>query len=152
MAKRKFNWPVWTGFLISLIAFASYFTLFVKFPVTRDFPWANLLLFAVALAFLALGIRRAFSRGLPHPLRSKILGSTVAAIGVAVCVMFVVSIFVLGRDLPASNGAPKVGQHAPDFALIDSNSKPVTLAELRGAPVNDKPLKGVLLVFYRGYW
>ena len=40
---QRFNWPVWTGFLLSFIAYFSYFFLFVRFPVTRDFPWANLL-------------------------------------------------------------------------------------------------------------
>ncbi len=52
MNARRFNWPIWAGFLLSLIAFLSYFFVFVWFPVTRDFPWANLLLFAIAAGLL----------------------------------------------------------------------------------------------------
>ncbi len=55
---RRFNWPIWAGFLLSLIAFASYFFVFVWFPVTRDFPWANLLLFALAANHFAFRIRQ----------------------------------------------------------------------------------------------
>ena len=48
MNVQRFNWQIWVGFLLSLIAFFSYFLVFVWFPVTRDFPWANLLLFGIA--------------------------------------------------------------------------------------------------------
>ena len=61
MKTRSFNWRVWAGFLLSLAAFLSYFFVFVRFPVTRDFPWANLLLFAEAAALLLIGVRRAFA-------------------------------------------------------------------------------------------
>jgi len=61
-------------------------------------------------------------------------------------------IFVMGSWLPRSPGAPQVGQKAPDFTLTDSNNKPVTLAQLLTEPIDDKPPKGVLLTFYRGYW
>jgi hypothetical protein len=40
------------GFLVYLVGFFSYFFLFLRFPVTRDVPWANWLLFAVGLALL----------------------------------------------------------------------------------------------------
>jgi len=40
--------------------------------------------------------------------------------------------------------APKVGQQAPDFTLVDQNQKPVALAAARG--------QKAVLVFYRGYW
>jgi peroxiredoxin len=58
-------------------------------------------------------------------------------------------VFVAVRSLPASAAAPKVGQKAPDFTLTDSNNKPVTLAQLLTEPINNKPPKGVLLIFYR---
>ncbi|MEA2344903.1 MAG: hypothetical protein QOF63_3072, partial [Thermoanaerobaculia bacterium] len=41
-----------------------------------------------------------------------------------------------------------VGAKAPDFVLLDINRKPVALAQLLAASSN----KGVILVFYRGYW
>ncbi len=65
--------------------------------------------------------------------------------------------------MPAAHGAPQVGQKAPEFSLVDTNGKSVKLSELLTAPVNAAPsvagspaagpaAKGVLLVFYRGYW
>jgi hypothetical protein len=152
MIVRKFNWPIWAGFLLSLIAFLSYPFLFVRFPVTRDFPWANLVLFGVAAVFLAFGVRRAFAAERSRPRRSKIAGAFVAAFSFAIFAFFVVAVFVIPRQLPASLGAPQLGQKAPDFTLPDTSGKSVSLSELISAPVNGKSPKGVLLVFYRGYW
>src|SRR5258705_13421231 len=113
MNVRKLNWPMWTGFLLSLIAFLSYFFVFVTFPVTRDFPWANLLLFAISAALLLVGLRRAFAPDLPHPKRAKIAAGVLAALSVTVLGFFILTIFVAGRQLPASHGAPPVGQKGP---------------------------------------
>ena len=41
--------------------------------------------------------------------------------------------------------APKVGEHAPEFALADQRGEQVSLAEL----LHDGP---VVLIFYRGEW
>ena len=40
--------------------------------------------------------------------------------------------------------APKVGQQAPEFNLVDQNGTSVSLSAARG--------QKVVLVFYRGYW
>jgi len=56
-------------------------------------------------------------------------------------------VFVAFRWLPESAGAPQVGQKAPDFTLTDANDKPVTLAQLLTEPTNNKPPRGVLLIF-----
>ena len=152
MQVRKFNWALWAGFLLSLGAFLSYFFVFVWFPSTRDFPWANLLLFALAIVLLVLGLRRGFSSERSHPLRSKIVSSIVTILGVLVCAFFIFVVFVSGRWLPSSHGAPQVGQQAPEFSLSDKNDKSVSLAELLATPINGKAPRGVLLVFYRGYW
>lgn len=149
---RRFNWPIWAGFLLSLIAFFSYFSVFVWFPVTRDFPWANLLLFAIAAALLVFGVRRAFSPDRSHPKRSKIAGAILAALSVAIFGFFIVATFIIARRLPASSSAPQISQKAPDFTLNDTNAKPVSLSELLASPINGKSPKGVLLIFYRGYW
>jgi peptidoglycan/LPS O-acetylase OafA/YrhL len=84
MKVRRFNWPIWLGFLVSLIAFFSYFFVFVSFPVTRDFPWANLLLFVMAATLLVVGVRHAFAKDRPHPTRSKIAGSILVTLSVAI--------------------------------------------------------------------
>jgi flagellar biosynthesis component FlhA len=152
MTLRRFNWPLLVGFVFTIAAFLTYFFVFVWFPVTRDFPWANLLIFVVALVFLFMGVRRGFAADRPHPTRSKIVTSIVATLSVVIIGLFVFTIFVGGRWLPASKGAPQVGQRAPEFTLPDANGKQVSLNELLTSPINGAAPKGVLLVFYRGYW
>ncbi|HEY0169926.1 MAG TPA: hypothetical protein VGB98_02655 [Pyrinomonadaceae bacterium] len=150
MKTRSFNWPVWAGLLLSVVAFISYFFVFVRFPVTRDFPWASLLLFAVAAALLLVGVRRAFAP--ERRTASKVAGLVGVTLGCAIFGLFVFSTFVMARWMPAAQGAPEVGQKAPEFSLSDTEGRPVSLSELRSTPVNGKAPKGVLLVFYRGYW
>ena len=149
---RRFNWPLWLGFLLTLIAVISFSTIFVWFPVTRDFPWVNLLLFLVAAVFLFAGIRRGFAREQAHPTRSKVIASIVGVLSVAIFALFIFGFFVLARWLPASAGAPKVGQKVPEFTLSDASGRQVSLNELLSTPIDGKAPKGVLLVFYRGYW
>jgi hypothetical protein len=149
---KRLNWPLWTGFLLTLAAFLTYFFIFVRFPSTRDFPWANLLLFVIAGVLLFMGLRRGFAGDRPHPIRSKIVSSIFSLLSLAVFAMFVFTIFIAGRWLPASKGAPQVGQRAPEFTLADTSGKQVSLNELLTTPINGKAPKGVLLVFYRGYW
>ncbi len=148
----KFNWQIWAGFLLSLFAAFSYPSIFVQYPITRDFPWVSLLLFAISLILLFLGLRRAFSADRKHPRLSKAGGVILATLGVAVAALFLFGWFVFARQLPASQGAPHVGQTAPDFTLPDTTSKPVSLSELLSIPINGKAPRGALIVFYRGYW
>ena len=149
---RRINWPLWAGFLLALLAAFSYFALFVQFETTRDFPWVNLLLFALAAVLLLLGIRRGFARDRAHPTRSKIVTSIVTTLGVLVIALFVFTVFIAGRWLPASTNAPHVGQKVPEFTLSDSNNRQVSLNQLMSEPIDGKAPKGVLLVFYRGWW
>jgi hypothetical protein len=149
---RRINWPLWLGLVVTLGAFLSYFFIFVEFPFTRDFPWANLVLFAVAGMLLFMGLRRGFAADRPHPVRSKIVSSIVGVFSLFVLAMFVFVIFVVGRSLPASKGAPQVGQRVPEFSLPDTSGKTVSLNELLTTPINGNRPRGVLLVFYRGYW
>jgi len=149
---RKINWPVSAGFLLSVIAFVSYPFVFARWSMTRDFPWANLLLFGIAALLLVIGVRRAFVPGQTHPKRSKIAASLLATLSVIVLGFFIFSTFIMARWLPASHGAPQVGQKAPDFTLTDTKDKSVSLSELRSSPINGQNPKGVLLIFYRGYW
>lgn len=149
---KRINWPLWVGFVVTLAAFLSYFFIFVEFPVTRDFPWANLVLFVIAGVLLFMGLRRGFASDHPHPTRSKIISSIVGVFSLFVLAMFVFVIFIGGRALPASKGAPQVGQRVPEFSLPDTSGKTVSLNELLTTPINGNAPKGVLLIFYRGYW
>jgi hypothetical protein len=149
-ATRGWNWLLWAGFVLSVIAFLSYFSFFVEFSSTRNFPWANLLLFAIATGLLAVGIRRAFRR--PQAYRGKIFGPILAGLSGLILGFFVFAIFVFARHMPASAAAPHIGAKAPDFTLTDSDNKPVSLANLLTQPVGGAAPKGVMLVFYRGYW
>jgi uncharacterized BrkB/YihY/UPF0761 family membrane protein len=149
---KRLNWPLWTGFVLTLAAFLTYFFIFVWFPFTRDFPWANLVMFLVAGVLLFMGLRRGFASDRPHPTRSKIVSSIVSVFSLVVFALFVFTIFVIGTRIPASKGAPQVGQRVPDFSLPDTSGKQVSLNELLTTPINGSAPKGVLLVFYRGYW
>lgn len=151
----RFNWPIWVGFLLAVVAGFSYTTVFVWYPITRDFPWANFLLYAIALVFLAIGVRRAFAPG--RRLGAKILASVLATLSVAMLSLFIFGTMVFTRWLPASEGAPRVGQTAPDFTLADTSSREVSLSELLSTPIKTSAggeinPKAILLVFYRGYW
>ena len=152
MNVRRINWPLWVGFLLTLAAFMTYFTVFVWYPATRDFPWINLFLFVTAGVLLFLGIKNGFAPGRPRPLLSKIAAILVTSLSALVMAFFVFAVFIAARWLPESKGAPQVGQKAPDFTLTDTNGKSVSLTELLSTPINGNPPKGVLLVFYRGYW
>jgi hypothetical protein len=152
MNVRRFNWPLWTGLLLTLVGFFSYLTVFLWFPITRDFPWANLLLFLLAAVLLFIGLRRAFAADRPRPLLSKIVASLVTAFSAFIIAAFIFGFFVFARWIPASRDAPQVGQKAPEFTLTDTSGKSVSLGELLSTPINGNAPKGVLLIFYRGYW
>jgi len=147
---KNFNWQLWAGFVLTLFSFLSYPFLFIDYPLLRDFPWLNLILFALALVLLILGVRRAFQPG--RKSISKVSAVVVATLGVLIMAFFIFIAFIEARRLPASAGAPQVGQKAPQFSLADSNDKLTSLADLLTEPINNKPPKGVLLIFYRGYW
>jgi hypothetical protein len=155
---RSWNPRTWSGFVLCLAALVSYPTFFVRYPITRDFPWATLLLMALALYLVASGVLRAFRR--PDAYRGKIFGSILGVLSVALVGLFLFGIFHLTRMLPASHGAPQVGQLAPDFTLPDSQGENVTLSHLLQSSFTADGSAGaaagktaaVVLIFYRGYW
>jgi hypothetical protein len=83
--KRRWNWPIWVGFVVLFAGLFSY-EAFAQFRITHDFPSANFLLFGVGAALLIVGLFRAFGRPQVH--RGKIFGSIFAAIAVLVVASF----------------------------------------------------------------
>jgi len=53
---------LWIGFALAVLAFVTYFSLFVEFPLTRNVPWVNLLLFGLAAVLLVLGMGSSSAR------------------------------------------------------------------------------------------
>ena len=93
-------------------------------------------------------------------------GFLICLVGFASYPVFFVK-FPVTRDVPWVNflllaaglamlfyGLTRVGQQAPEFELADINNQPASLAKLLSTPLpgTGAPPKGVLLVFYRGYW
>ena len=152
MKVRRLNWPLWVGLLLTLGGAFSFLAVFVWIPATRDFPWANLLIFLVAAVLLFVGIRRGFASDRRRPILSKIVTSLVAFLSFAVIALFIFSVFIVARWLPPSTGAPQVGQKTPEFTLKDTTGRDVSLTQLLSEPVDGTAPKSVLLVFYRGYW
>src|SRR3954454_18484493 len=108
MSAQGVSGPLWSGFVLSMVAFLSYPFVFERWPVTRDFPWANLVLFGVAALFVAVGLRRAFSASRLRWLRIT-SGLIAAVLSFAIFANFALSVFVRARSLPASPHAPGVG-------------------------------------------
>jgi len=141
---RNRNILIWVGFAIVLVALVSYIPFFAVFPVTRDIPWANYILFLAGGAVLAVGVRRAFRDSAHY--RGKISGSILAVVSALLLALFVVFVAYFTKQIPSAGNALSVGQKAPAFVLPDTAGKPVSSADLL------KNHRGLVLIFYRGYW
>ena len=140
--KRRWNWPLWVGFVVAMGGLFSY-EFFAQFPITRDFPWASLLLFGIGAILLLVGLFRAFGR--PQVYRGKVFGSVFTALSLFLFAFFAYEIFYALRQVPLSAQAPRVGEKAPEFSLPDQNGKSVALVDLLSP-------NGAVLIFYRGHW
>jgi hypothetical protein len=152
--ERGWNpWPV-GGFLVTVAAFLSYFFFFANYPITRDVPWVNLVLFAAGLGLLGVGLKRGFRE--PARLGRRVGASTLAVLSVGILGLFLFYNFSFSSQLPSSKEAPRVGQETPDFTLPDTDGKLLKLSELLAERQKKKEAAGkeqwLLLVFYRGYW
>ena len=112
--------------------------------MTRDIPWANYLLFLIGGALLAVGVKRAF--GDPEHYRGKISSSILASLSAVLFAFFIVIITYFSKQLPSAETALGVQQKAPPFVLVDTAGKQVSSADLL------KDHRGLVVIFYRGYW
>jgi len=142
-AKKSWNWPLWIGFLFALGGFFSY-TFFAQFPITRDFPWANLLLFAAGGICLVVGLFRAFGKAQVY--RGKVFRPILVMLAILMFGFFSYVLFYELPEVPPSTGAPRLGQKAPEFTLSDQDGKDLSLHDLGSKS------KAVALIFYRGFW
>jgi hypothetical protein len=146
------NWRLWAGFAVSILALLIYVSFFRD---TRAIFWASLALFVVAAVLLVSGWLRALRD--PQSYRGKIAGPILATLSLGVLALFGFSGYLVFKAFPSARNAPKLGQKAPEFTLTDSSGNPVSLAQLLTTPLTDASgtvhaPRGVLVVFYRGYW
>ena len=143
VTKRRPNLLIWVGFAVVLLAFPSYFLFFALFPITRDIPWANCLLFIAGASLLAVGLMRAYRS--PQLYRGRISGPILSALALLTIGLFCYGVLVLTK-LPSVHGALKPGDSAAPFALSNAEGTPVRLSDLL------QGRRAALLIFYRGHW
>lgn len=160
LAAKRWNWRLWAGFGLSIGALAGY--VFLETTVgwsdrasSRALLWPALLLFVVAALLLVSGLKRRSRE--PEFYRGKIAGPLLTTLSVLIFALFGFTVYQVLRAFPDANNAPQVGQRAPEFSLVDANGQNFTLAQLLSTPITDsggaaRETKGVLVLFYRGYW
>lgn len=152
MSPKSWNWQLWAGFGLSLLVAFGYS---LAFEITRSAFWIGLALCIVALGLLISGLRRAFTQ--PESYHGKTSGPVLTTLSLLLIVLFGVLSYMMPKAYPVAHNAPRVGEKAPEFALTDAKGSPVTLTQLLSAPMPgssgaSRASRGVLLVFYRGYW
>ncbi|HEX4664702.1 MAG TPA: hypothetical protein VH196_09925 [Terriglobales bacterium] len=149
MQTKAWNWRLWVGFVLVLVAPFCYFSLF---ETTRAALWISVALIVLAIVLLVGGLRRAFTASESY--RGKIAGPILATLALVVVGVFGWATYAMHSAYAEAHNAPRVGDKAPEFALMDGSGRKVTMAELLAAPLPTGPSKtrGVMLVFYRGYW
>jgi hypothetical protein len=152
MATKLWNWRLWAGFGLSIVALVGYGFLVNE---TRAVFWPALLLFVVAAVLLISGLNRRSRE--PELYRGKIAGPVLTTISVVIFGLFGFVVYQVLRVFPDAKNAPRVGQRAPDFALVDASGQNFSLTQSLSTPTTDstgaaRATKGVLVVFYRGYW
>src|SRR5262245_38540048 len=149
--KRRFPRSLWLGLLLVLAAPVLFMMVFIRFPVTRDVPWATLLMFALGIGLLAHAFMKAYRDRATY--RGNVIAPIALVLGVVLGGFFAYGTLIGTRNLPASSAAPRAGQRAPEFTLPDQDGRPVSLAELlASAPGAAGRPGGAVLIFFRGHW
>jgi len=141
LAHRR-NHAIWVGPALTFAGAVSYFTVFARYAVTRDFPWVNLPLVLAGLAVSAIGAWRAF--GGSGVYRGKRLATVGLVFSLLLTSLFAFYIFDFSYRLPGPTAASLKLDEIGDFQLPDQHGRAFRLNELRG--------RKVVLVFYRGFW
>lgn len=151
MAVKPWNWRLWAGFSLNLGTLVAYVFWLNQ---TRAVFWPALLLFAVAALLLLSGLKRRSQEAQEY--RGKLAGYVLTTLSVLMIGLFGLVAHQVSRASPSAHNAPQIGQPAPGFSLVGANGDTFTLTQLLSTPITDsggtRATKGVLLVFYRGYW
>jgi hypothetical protein len=139
---RRRNHAIWLGLGLTFVAAVSYFTVFARYPATRDFPWVNLPAVGVGVAVSALGLWRAIRK--PAVFRGRRLGALGLTLSLLLGAVFAVYVFSYSYRLPGPTPTSLSLGDVRDFSLTDHRGRLFRLGDLRG--------RKVVLVFYRGYW
>ena len=139
---RRRNHALWIGPLVTLAGLISYFLVFARWPVLRDFPWVNLPLVLAGAAVSVVGFWRAFFRSALW--RGKVLGTLGLVFSLLVAGLFNVYVFVFSSMLPETTRLTLELAQAPEIALPDQQGRLVRLTDLRG--------RKVIVTFFRGFW
>lgn len=141
-SKPRRNHLIWIGPLVAAFGLVSYFLIFARFAVLRDFPWVNLPLVLIGLYVSSVAVWRAFRRsGL---FGGKILAPLGWVVSFAFAALLVLYVFRITYSLPEPTRATLEMVQAPDFELASSAGQTVRLSDFRG--------RKVALIFYRGFW
>lgn len=152
MSSKKWNWRLWAGFAIAILALVVYLAVVFRM---REILGFSLVLFVLSIALLVSGLRRAY--GQRESYRGQVAGPIVAVLSALILGVFGFASYEISKHFAAASNAPKVGQQAPQFTLVDTAGKTVSLTGALVSPVgqsggSSRATKAVLLVFYRGYW
>ena len=118
--KRRWNWPIWVGFVVVLAGFVSYPLVFVNYPITRISRGPT-------CCCSPSGWRCWVS---DWPARIDAARSIEAIFGPILGLLSLATIGFFSGASSSSRGncprrrAPRVGQAAPDFTLPDQDGKP----------------------------
>lgn len=145
--KPRWNIAIWSGLALAVAGAVLYLPMSARWTVQAD--WIALALFLGGLVLICTGVGRAYAR--PGQYRGRIAGPIVLIVEILLTGYFSYGIFYVARHLPPAGGAPRVGQQAPDFTLLDQEGREVSLAGLLAGD-DEGPAAAVLLIFYRGYW
>ena len=147
--QRRRNGVLWVGLLIALLGPLSSGLPFLGFPAFAV-PWISLVLPVIGAGLVFLGLWRAFRHSGIY--KGKIAGSILAVLSVLLLALSI-AFFWGARHIPSvAAGTPAIGQRVPDFTLLDSTGRSVSLTQLFASSSGSAAPKAVLLVFYRGYW
>lgn len=147
---KSWNWRLWVGFLIAFVASPFYFSSFDRIPGAF---WISAACFVIAIALLVNGLRRAYSQSSAY--RGRVAGPILGVLVLCFVGLFAFGIAMMGKAYSKGVNSPRVGDKAPEITLTDAGGHKVTMAQLLTTPLSGAaahPTRGVLLVFYRGYW